>query len=570
MVFKKASLALACTAAVSASVITPHLAHATNPYTVTGNNSSACSPEFSNIVWDAETRMNMSLEDYSNSGYIKSIAPKFADPGIMEITHFYLNPETVNGKHTSKDNTVQVWRIPIASDNLIKDARITVTVPAPAVTVTPGKTQPPTGKTINAYMQAWGDDFKKYTWQDTDLDPITDNGDGSWTLPLGDILPGSGRIFQLNVTLPAGTDLDQDYIATAQLVGTQGSGKDFSGKPCGLPEVPVPTPSELNACQVEYIGRSVWNKYDADITERNKYFASGTSVTVTDEYGETNNDGWGRPTNIGADAFNQNGTRTVRLYAGTHKELINAEWSVDITQGAEFTGTAQSYGVIANNRWILPGFTQATNVPATLPLEGITHADISQFTMAKDSWFAYNVGLKLKDQATTPIVMVSRLKGTLAGCDPAEQPAPKIDYTEWSKDTATCTDTSVTLKRTKTTTPFIFDEATKSWVPDASKAVTSEETNQRSLTATEALKCASPLLPLVPLVVGATAIAHGSSNGGSSNTQTATVAPKPAPHSHNKAEKKRLADTGANILGIAIVALMLALAGVLLLRRRRG
>ncbi len=208
-------LALAAGLLAALALSTP--AHATNKGTVSGVASHACS-----LVWNAKTVMDVDLKnddpnypnlmvdlngnpvDYSNGGYISEVRPEYGGSGIMEITHFYIpgTPTTV------------VWRIPVATDFAVSNAQIVVTLPpygAMTYSFDPAST--------NSKMSLWGTPYSNYTWAQTGATAV-DNGDGTWTLNLGNMAAKSATVFQFQGTVPTGTDLTQPYIASAKMTGT--------------------------------------------------------------------------------------------------------------------------------------------------------------------------------------------------------------------------------------------------------------------------------------------------------------------------------------------------------------
>lgn len=414
---------------------------------------------------------------------------------------------------------LDTWRVAVASDNYLKDPTITLTVPA-GTEISLAPVPAVDAATI-------GDSYEGYKWS-TGTPTATDNGDGTWTIELGNLYPKQGYAFLVTAIAPA----DAEPVAvSATLTATQASGKDATdSEPC--PALPADTPpmsTDLGRCEVEYVGRTVWNKFDGDITDREKYYNSGDGVQVTDEFGETNNDGWGRNTNLGADGYTDGNTRTLRLYGGTHQALKDVTWTSEIQQGAEFTGSFTLYDPAG--RWTLPSFTTGAPFPATPTLDSPTKVSVTGVDMPADSWFAYNAPIEFTEGDETPVVIYHRLRGTLEDCDPN---AP---------------------------------------VPSEGSSVD----------------------PLIPLIIGGSAAgallsSAGSSGSSSSSTGTlpapgTTPAPAPAPTENpaqptakpapaeqpqaQEAPRKRLANTGASVLGVLVAAAVAAAAGAALIRRSR-
>jgi len=215
-------------------VVTP--AHATNMGTESGVASNSCA-----LVWNAKTVMDVDLQnddptypnlmlyldgspvkEYVNGGYITEVRPEYGGPGIMEINHFYTGSPTQ-----------VVWRLPVATDYAVKNAQVVVTLPpygAMSYSFDPAST--------NANMPLWGAPYSNYTWAPTSATAV-DNGDGTWTLNLGNMAAKTGTVFQFQGVVPTGTDLTQPYIASAKMTGTYAYGQPES---CAPPPPPTPVP----------------------------------------------------------------------------------------------------------------------------------------------------------------------------------------------------------------------------------------------------------------------------------------------------------------------------------------
>lgn len=215
---KLASAATALAAATSLALAMP--ASALDADAQSGVNSVCGS-----IDWDAQTTMNMANEHYSNTGYNTAVSADLGDTeGIFMLTHFTLGDikgTDENGAATYTDgaNTVQVWRPGIATTEAIKGATFTITLPEGVQGVTFG-TPKDTDEALNTYVQGWGGEWANYTWKTIDLANATDNGDGTATVNLGDLDANTGVMFEVKATYEDGTDLGQDYVASAKLTGT--------------------------------------------------------------------------------------------------------------------------------------------------------------------------------------------------------------------------------------------------------------------------------------------------------------------------------------------------------------
>jgi len=141
-------------------------AEATNRGTQNGDESKECS-----ALWRAETVLDADLTNddaeypdlmvdfagdpvhYTNGGYIREVTPALKNSGMLEINHFYVG---------SGANLAQVWRIPTATKDAIKDARVTVKLP-PAV-VTGGYKVTFDAVSVNSRISAWGDNYSGFEW----------------------------------------------------------------------------------------------------------------------------------------------------------------------------------------------------------------------------------------------------------------------------------------------------------------------------------------------------------------------------------------------------------------------
>ncbi|RAV31942.1 hypothetical protein DLJ54_05650 [Corynebacterium heidelbergense] len=88
----------------------------------------------------------------------------------------------------------------------------------------------------------------------------------------------------------------------------------------------------------------MWNIFDKDIAERNKYYNGSES----DHNGEVNADGWGRGDTPAA--FTAGAGRDMRLYGATKIALENVTWEVLPVEGARFlpgTPPSQQPGIRA-------------------------------------------------------------------------------------------------------------------------------------------------------------------------------------------------------------------------------
>ena len=215
-------------------------AEATNRGTQNGDESKECS-----ALWRAETVLDADLTNddaeypdlmvdfagdpvhYTNGGYIREVTPALKNSGMLEINHFYVG---------SGANLAQVWRIPTATKDAIKDARVTVKLP-PAV-VTGGYKVTFDAVSVNSRISAWGDNYSGFEW--AERAKATDNGDGTWIVDLGDLPAGAGTVYQFTVAVGSAVSINDRFVASASLTGTYEQGGN-NGK-CGAPS-PNPTDS---------------------------------------------------------------------------------------------------------------------------------------------------------------------------------------------------------------------------------------------------------------------------------------------------------------------------------------
>ncbi|MBK6868350.1 MAG: IPTL-CTERM sorting domain-containing protein [Burkholderiales bacterium] len=204
-------------------------AQATGRLTQPGEATQGCA-----VNWTAAAVMDIDLEDgdpkypglmtgylpphdpvngYSNGGYITEVSPIMGHPGLMEMMHWYdpSDPPRMN------------WRLAVGTDHAISNASVTF---RPAAVAAPYTFNPVAG--TNSIIANWpggAATYGKYTWTPLAGEVAKDNGDGSWTITLGNMAAGSATVFVLWGKMPAGSDLKQQYVATGTLTGTYGYGQ---------------------------------------------------------------------------------------------------------------------------------------------------------------------------------------------------------------------------------------------------------------------------------------------------------------------------------------------------------
>lgn len=172
--------------------------------------------------WRARARINSSLPDNSLNEFMITVRPTNNQPGIMEVQHW------------SSGSTLN-WRIPIGTSFAVKNAVATLTLP----TVPAGTTMAfvsdsaLTSWIVNPPNRfSWGTLF---TWGTVAASDVHDNGNGTWTIDLGDLPAGAGRLFQLVMTMPVGTSTAQDFDLDIDVKGTYGYGSPSSCQPAPVP-----------------------------------------------------------------------------------------------------------------------------------------------------------------------------------------------------------------------------------------------------------------------------------------------------------------------------------------------
>lgn len=534
------------------------MAMATNKGTQSGVSTEGC-----NVAWNTTAVMDEDLtnddaeypglmtsvdgtptDSFVNGGYIKEVNPVLGDPGLFEMNHFY---------YGSGDTLTQVWRIPTATDSTILDAKVTFTLPTEVkdLKVTFDSTS------TNANMVKWGGNYAKYTWASQAT--AVDNGNGTWTVDLGDLVAGTGTVYQFMVELGGSNFTPADrFVASADLTGTYAPGTN--GGKCPITDAPAkPTPTaDLEACTAEFLGQTLWSIYDRDITVRDKV----TGVDGDDTLGEVNADGWGA--NIGADGWKSGAERSLRLYAATTQELTNVTYTIDAVQGMTFGNVSTTADT--------PGAGQLQKNGYTAPVEGVTITKVSDTQivvtierMPANSSLSFNATAVL-DGSEQTLALNHRLNGDVAGC---EQPEPTTE-SKIVDEVPNCEDKTVTVKTETATTTYVWNPSTLKFDEKTTTEVTE---SVRPMTEDEVAECPTPSPTDTPT---------------DTDTATPTVVPtttdtdapkpsdsaKPTPVKPIDTDKPgsglaTTGDEGVPALAAISAALMLAGAGMLTLVRRR-
>lgn len=377
---------------------------------------------------------------YMNGGYISEVSPGLGDDALFEMNHFYV-----------PQDHLQVWRIPTATfDHAVKDASVVFTLPEEVTEL--GLPVIFDAVSTNGRMALWGAPYTDATWSSRAT--AINNGDGTWTVDLGDLPRNSGTVYQFNVDYRGHEEAfgpESRFVASATLTGTRPAGEGD----CPLPEPTFPDLNETEGqvCVANFYGETLWSAYDGDITRRTK-FANGHTG---DGLGEVNSDGWG------ADGWGEGANRTFRLYGATTKPLNNVTYRVTAEQGVTF-GTASP----AVNS---PGHGQLQANGYTAAVEGARVQQVSstEFLVTIDhmpamSSFSFNVSGQL-DGSGDPMILHHALNGAVADC---EHPAPVVEMTDWvNTGSAICTPESGhwVQQRTVTTTRQLWDPEKLEFTP---------------------------------------------------------------------------------------------------------
>ena len=217
----RASLVLFGAAALTAGGATTALA--VNSGTTSGAGGTGCE-----VSWSASSTMHTALADddathpglmsdpaggrldaYSSGGYIEAVRPELGDAGVFEINHWYEGMvHTAGETHTTVAATDAVWRVPIATDHGLVDARVSIVVPdgigATAAIAVGG---------IGGYGGAYGD----YEWRDIDAEVSADGLE--FTVELGELAAGTGTAVVVTAPVPVGYVTSEHRVASATLTG---------------------------------------------------------------------------------------------------------------------------------------------------------------------------------------------------------------------------------------------------------------------------------------------------------------------------------------------------------------
>ncbi|GAB3063068.1 hypothetical protein GCM10027053_27030 [Intrasporangium mesophilum] len=399
------------------------------------------------MVWNAKTVMDTDLNNtqdggglavdlhgnpvsYSNGGYMVEVRPEFGGPGIFEITHWYTDAPSGPTMGPVKGS----YRIPVATDDTILDARVAVTLPATATSVSFDPVS------SNAAMPRWGTPYSNYTWARQASLASSDDATRTYVVDLGTLAAHTGTVFQLDFTVPIGTDLADPVYTTARLSGAaeQGSGA------CAVTRPPAPTVT-TQTCKLALAGQTVFPLPSPDITVRDKWDDYGAihltidpttsaddlwRTTPTPE-GEVNADGWGAPPQ-----------RFMRFYAATNKGVGDATYTVTAVQGMRFTtppdtlytGTPTGMGQLYGNGFTIPVTGAGT---ATVSADGTTitlHID----SMPAKSGFAFVVPVTA-DSSGKAFVANETLAASVMGCTDTAGGGPTPTTTPTATPTVTPT-----------------------------------------------------------------------------------------------------------------------------------
>lgn len=94
---------------------------------------------------------------------------------------------------------------------------------------------------INDWIARWAPGG--YTWQPPGT--AVDNGNGTWTVALGDLPAKAASLYLFTVAVPPGTNLSGEFCATAELRGTYDVGNPASCRAAEPVQVPTNSPLTL-------------------------------------------------------------------------------------------------------------------------------------------------------------------------------------------------------------------------------------------------------------------------------------------------------------------------------------
>jgi hypothetical protein len=177
------------------------------------------------LHWKAGAMINTSLPDNSTNQFNLVVRPLNNDPGVMEVQHWATtgNPPTLN------------WRVPIGTKYPVKNAVAVVHLPAVPMGTTVSYTSDQALQDFFALPTRFPDWAALFAWTPIPAGNATDNGDGTWTIQLGDMPAMSGHAFKFTMTLPSGTTTAQNFLGDVEVTGQYGYGQPATCEPTAVP-----------------------------------------------------------------------------------------------------------------------------------------------------------------------------------------------------------------------------------------------------------------------------------------------------------------------------------------------
>ncbi|WP_218847183.1 hypothetical protein [Psychromicrobium silvestre] len=250
------------------------------------------------------TGLNGAAVDYSNGGYIKEVRPEYGGTGIFEINHWY-QTTTPTGPLVASQPTSVNWRIPISTDAPITGAQLTFTIPRGTNFAL----------TSGANIAAWGTPYSNYTWTNPTITHTVSPDGLTWTVTLGDLAAHTGVVVQFSGTVPAGTVLSENSVATGQLIGAFPPG---TGTCASTPN--STSGNNSAACKVSWVTDAT-----STVTDGSKGIPDVTrSQVVQPSFGDPGKfgiDGWATASSTPGDA-----TLNGRFVLATDEAISQVTW----------------------------------------------------------------------------------------------------------------------------------------------------------------------------------------------------------------------------------------------------
>lgn len=175
-------------------------------------------------------------------------------------------------------------------------------------------------------------------------------------------------------------------------------------------------------------------------------------------------------------------TRTIRLTGSTTKDLTNASFRVQASDGfrlepdsaTAFTSPAGSESVAA------------VGIGSVQFEDDGNELQVSFTQLPADASFSFEVTAHVEGELP---LLTSSLTGTIEGCS-TTPPADVTSYTAWRDVELMCADGTASQERVKTATAYIWSEADAAWV--TGEPVHATEQRTRQLNAAEVKECPAP------------------------------------------------------------------------------